>query len=159
MLAMNPDGTGAPFRERSNMALLMTTAVIYGGVFLGILSDPTNAFLAAGLLVAAVVLQVVALIIAHIAFALGTRQEPDDERDAIIEMRSTRYSDYILGGGVVLSIAAIIAQQAVAQAAGTDAPDTILLHPLLVGHFLLFAFVLSEVVRFATRAISYRRGL
>jgi len=33
------------------------------------------------------------------------------------------------------------------------------LHPMLAGQFLLFCFVGSEVVRLATQAVSYRRGV
>ena len=50
---MNPSGTGAPFRERSNWAQLITTVVIYGAMLIAILSAPSNAFLTAVLLAAA----------------------------------------------------------------------------------------------------------
>lgn len=172
---MNAEGTGAPFREGSNLALLVTTVVIYGGVLVAILVDPTNPFLAGGSLVAAVVLQVIALIVIHIALAAGTRQEPDDERDTAIELRSTRFSQYILGGGVMVAVFAIIVQQVMrtpgeaaleagrlaesANALASLGETPLWLHPMIVGHFLLFTFVLSEIVRFATRAIDYRRGL
>lgn len=175
---MNAEGTGAPFREGSNLAQLITTMVIYGGLLVAILTDPTNPFLAGVSIAVAVVLQVIALIIIHVFIAVGTREEPDDERDAAIELRSTRFSRYILGGGVMVALFAIITQQALgmlepaalevgaSNSAAVEAASTLgsfseaplWCQPMLVGHFLLFTFVLAEVVRFIARAVDYRHG-
>lgn len=155
---MNEDGTGATFRERSTWATLSSTLVIYGGLFLAVLPDPTNAVRTAVLWAIAVVLQVAWLVVTHVGIALGSPQEPDDERLLDIERRSTRHSDWVIGGGVLLGVAALLAQQVAHQVTGLDGSDSTWLHPMLVVQWLLLAFVASEVVRLATTAVDHRFG-
>lgn len=157
---MNPDGTGTSFRLRSTWAQLVIIAVLYGGALIGISLDPANPFRTAGFLISATVLLTIALAVVHIPIALLTSRDPDDERDAAIELRSTRYSQYILSGGVVFAIMAIVAQQVAAQQAlgETASPPALILNPLLVGHFLVLVLVGSEVVRLATQLVDYHRG-
>ena len=157
---MNPDGTGTSFRLRSTWAQLVSITVLYGGALIGISIDPTNPLVTAGFLTAATILLVIALVVLHIPMALLTRHDPDDERDAAIQLRSTRYSSYILSGGVVTAIIAIVAQQVVTQhTVGEPAnPSALILNPLLIGDFLVLALVASELVRLATQLVDYHRG-
>ena len=158
---MNPEGTGALFHERSAWAQFATLAVVYTGVGIGILQDPTDPFRAAWLLGGSVVVLVLFHVLLHIVIAVRTPAEPDDERDAAIRLRSTRYSQMLLATGVLLCVTGLIVQQALASASGGSAAgiDPLWLHPLLAGYVLLLFFVASELVRLATRAVSYRRGI
>lgn len=152
---MNVDGTGATFREQSTWAQLITTVSIYGVVLVAILMDATNAPRTAWLLGGGVLVQVMALAVFHAVIAVRAPAEPDDERDWAIDLRSDRYSRFILGTGVVLAIGAIVVQGILA---GGHDRGSILLHPLLTAQVLLLFLVGSEVVRLGTRAVAYRRG-
>ena len=152
---MNESGTGATFRERWNWALLGTTILAYGVVVILTLSDPLNAVRTAFLLLGAVLAQVIALVGVAIVLALTSPSEPDDERDLLIALRSTRYSHWILGGGALLAVLALIGQQFIHDVGGGS---SFWASPLLVGHFLMVSFLGAEVVRVSTRAFDYRRG-
>ena len=156
-LTMNTNGTGATFRARLNRALLGSTVLIYGVALLIILRDPGDALLTTVTLVGAAIAQTVALTCMSMVLAVTTPDEPDDERDHDIELRSTRVSRWIVLIGMFAAIVLLILQQLALQA-GEALPTSLRDQPLFVGHILVLAFVGSEIVRFATLAASYRRG-
>jgi hypothetical protein len=149
---MNQNGTGADFREVSNLACLVTTALLYPALLvIAFLSPAPVSWI--GLLIAGVALQTVVLIVVHALAALFTRAEPDDERVAAIAHRSDRISGVVLGVGVVLVIGLTVVQGlADPERAGTFAS------PIFTGYVLLACFVVSELIRMTHAAILYRRG-
>jgi len=118
-------------------------------------SEPTNAVRFAWALGGALVLMVAILIVLHIVIALLTREQPDDERDGLIRLRSNRFSSYFMVVGILLAINCVLLQQIIG---GELADHSFFMHPLFTGHLLLFSLVLSECTRLLTEAISYRRG-
>ncbi|GJM19692.1 MAG: hypothetical protein DHS20C14_19050 [Phycisphaeraceae bacterium] len=147
---MNPSGTGAAFRERSNLACLVTTALIYPAIIAIALAAPTPVSLV-GLLIAGVAAQVVALIALHIVWAITTRDEPDDERVRTIGHRADRLAGVVLGVGVFLVVMLTIAQ----GFRPADDP-TLFASPIFTGYVLFACFVASELVRMSLTAIAYR---
>lgn len=153
---MNSKGTGATFREQSTWATLVTTVIVYVALLFAVLYDPGNAWRTAWLLGAAVVVEIGVLVLAHIVLAIRAREEPDDERDAAVALRSLRYSHVVLGAGIVLSILGLLAGQILRSR--EDALPVAILDPLWIGHWLVFCLVLSEIARLVSRVIGYRRG-
>lgn len=153
--AMNPDGTGASFRELSAWAQLVSLTVAYVAVVAVSLAEPTNALRLAVACAGGLVLLVAAMIVTHSILAASTRQQPDDERDIQIRLRSSRYADILLAVGVLLAFNTLLLQQIVG---GAKAPDWFWFHPLFTGHLLLFSLFLSEFARLITQAVCYRRG-
>lgn len=151
---MNTTGTGADFHERSNLACLGTTVLIYPALLVWAFQDPTPGTLLA-LLIAGVVMQVAALAVLHIITALVTRQEPDDERVAAIGQRSDRLSGIVLSVGVFGVISLTIAQGFLAPSEPGAASFG---SPVLTGLVLLACFVTAELVRMGHAAILYRKG-
>lgn len=151
---MNTAGTGADFQERSNLACLITTAVIYPAILVIAFLNPVPGVLI-GLLVAGVVLQVIALGVLHVLAALFTRAEPDDERVRTIGHRSDRLGGLVLAAGVFLVVCLTIAQ-------GLAAPEGFapgsFASPIITGYVLLAVFVLSELTRMAHAAVLHRRA-
>lgn len=148
---MNESGTGAAFHERSNLVCLVTTALIFPPVLFFAFRDPTPGRLL-GLLVLAVILQVAALIVAHIALAVVTRPEPDDERIRAIAERSDRVSGLVLSAGVFGVVALTIAQGFAGSDAGSFAS------PVLTGCVLCACLAVSELTRMAHAAVLHRRA-
>jgi TRAP-type C4-dicarboxylate transport system permease large subunit len=147
---MNHSGTGADFHERSNLACLVTTALIYPGLLVGAFVVPVSL---TGLLIVGVILQVIALVVLHVLVAIFTRQEPDDERVESIKDRSDRVSGVVLSVGVFLVILLTIVQgwQNPAQAGSFGSP-------VFTGLVLFAWFVVAELTRMAHAAVLYRRG-
>jgi len=158
---MNTKGTGATFRELSSWATLASITLAYLVVVIGAWPDPTSATRLAYLIGGAIVFQIIVLIVSHALLAAVTNEQPSDERDAAIELRSTRWSKYILCSGVILTIGIILVQQIIVGSSGEmDNSETLLLHhPLLIGHVLIGVLFFSEVVRLGTQAVDYRRGV
>jgi len=149
---MNHNGTGADFHERSNLACLVTTALIYPALLVGAFMAPTPMTLV-GLLIVGVILQVIALVVLHVLLAIFTRQEPDDERVRSITHRSDRLSGVVLSVGVFLVIMLTIVQGSMNPTqAGSFAS------PVFTGYVLLAWFVGAELTRMAHAAVLYRRG-
>lgn len=149
---MNHSGTGADFRERSNLACLVTTALIYPALLVLAFAAPTPLSLV-GLLVVGVSLQVVLLVALHVLNALSTRQEPDDERVAAISHRSDRASGVVLSVGVFLVIGLTIVQ-------GFTSPidPGSFTSPVFTGCVLFACFIVAEITRMAHAAVLYRRS-
>ncbi len=148
---MNPSGTGAAFRERSNLACLLTTVLIYPAVLAFALPFASPVALVMPL-IAGVVLQVVILIVLHAVLALTTREEPDDERVRAIGHRADRIAGVVLSVGVMLVVGFTIIQQGAFLA---NLPD-VAASPIFTGYVLFAVFVASEVIRMSLTALAYR---
>lgn len=149
---MNNTGTGAAFRERSNLACLVTTALIYPALLVFAFMYPTPMTLV-GLLIGGVVVQVLLLIVLHIAAALFSPQEPDDERVIAIGHRASRHAGLILGIGVFLVITLTVVQGFVYPPGGS-----LMASPILTGYVLFGVVLVSELARMSMTALSFRRG-
>ncbi|NQU48953.1 MAG: hypothetical protein HQ519_09935 [Planctomycetes bacterium] len=130
-----------------------------GGLYVAVVaitwSQPTDAVRFAWALGGALVFMVAILIVLHIVIALLTKEQPEDERDDLIRLRSSRFSSYFLVIGILLAINCVLLQQITG---GELADRSFFMHPLFTGHLLLFCLVISECIRLLTEAISYRRG-
>ncbi len=133
------------FRERSLWIQLLSTAAVYSAYFLAVALGVTGAA-AASLLVGVIALQGVAGIVLGVYFAVRTRPEPADERDRAIARGATRVAYFVLAGGVMLVIVALLW--------GSSAWG----RPFLTGNLLLACFVVSEVVRQGAQVVAYRKG-
>lgn len=92
-----------------------------------------------------IVARIVIVIIFTILHTIATHQaEPDitDERDRLIELRSTRYGLYVFGLGFLLAMATL----------ALDQPPTVMFLALLL------TGMMSEIVSEAAQFIAYRRG-
>lgn len=147
---MNSTGTGAVFREWSNLACLVTTALIYPILLVRAMASPSPYALAA-LLVIGIGVQVIVLILVHIAAAVLTRREPDDERVRAIEHRAARLGGGVLSVGVFGVIGLTLLQATMLGREGGFAAS-----PLLTGYVLFGVVFLAEVFRMAIVAVGYR---
>ncbi len=152
LMDMNLSGTGADFHERSNLASLVTTALIYPALLVVAFSSPTSLSLI-GLLIVGVAAQVFALIILHALAALRTRPEPDDERITAIQRRAGRVSSAVLSVGVFLVIGLTVVQ---GMASPTEAVS--FASPIFTGSVLFACFIAAELTRMVHAAVLYRRG-
>ncbi len=156
---MNNRGTGADYREKSAWASLMTTGLVYAVVLTSIAAAPESLFGTVGVLIVGVVMQTLAMIVLHIVFAMGTPEEPDDERDLLIQMRSGRAAGWILSIAVVCAIGALLVQQFVLDVTGKPVAELdVIANPIAVSHLLLFSLVIAEMTRHASVVVAYRRG-
>jgi hypothetical protein len=152
---MNTTGTGASFRQLSARTQLITLAFVYCGVLITTLLDPTNPSRTGWVLGAGVIVLIIVLAILHAYIALRTPTEPDDERDIHLELRASRFSQLVLGTGVVLAIGILITQQ-IWSGFGEASP--FLTSPLLASQILLFCLVSAEMLRLTLQLQGYRRG-
>ena len=136
------------FREKSawiNFVLLLAFGIYFGQVAAHLL-DPTRPHanylqLFVLLVVAIVVLE----IFTHAVIAFRSPREaqtPIDERERLIELRSTRPAFYVLLVGAFLSVGTIH------MGANT----------WLLAHCVLFAIWIAELTRYGSQLYHYRRG-
>lgn len=152
---MNEAGTGAAFRERSNLAGLITTALIYPlTLFLIFMDTEPSPNKLIWMISGAIGLQIGATILLNIVASISTRQEPDDERVQAIERQGSRVSGLILNLGVTLTIGWLIFQSIM------NPPELLEFSgsPLSTAYVLMAALVVAELASYITRAIAYRRS-
>jgi hypothetical protein len=101
--------------------------------------EPTRLSVVA-VLFGSTILMIVVSIIGHIAVA--RRQEAPDERDRLIDARSTRFGYHAMAVGVWGVIFLAIAGP----------------QPALLAYAALGAFVLAELVRLSSQLVMYRLG-
>ena len=136
------------FREKSTwitFVLLLAFGIYFGDVAVHML-DPTrpqgNYLLVFVLLVVAIV---VLEVITHVAIAIRSPREaqtPIDERERLIELRSTRPAFFVLLVGAFLSVGTI----------------HIGASTWVLAHCVLFAIWMAELTRYGSRLYHYRRG-
>ncbi len=137
------------FREKSAWISLVSTVLLFGyyyGVALPTLlrrtDDHTSIF---SHLVGVVILLIIIQVVLHIAVAVSNlkdAQEGADERDRLIQLKATRVSYTVLVLGAWGTILIMFKASS----------------PLILGHLILFFFVLAELAGYTTRLIQYRRG-
>ncbi|WP_375283339.1 hypothetical protein [Marinicauda pacifica] len=138
------------FQEKSNLAILVITAGVFGWYF-GIVIPPffdletaPPAAAVGGLLIGLALFLVALTVIAHILLAALSPKQADqsDERDRAIETRADARSGYVLAVGAVLSLGLLVFGAA----------------PFWAANALLASLAASEIAKGVLRAIDYRRG-
>jgi magnesium-transporting ATPase (P-type) len=149
---------GMSFREKSAWVCFITTLIVWIPYFAYVVQLFQRGELSAGPIIAAfigaVVFQTALGIVAFIAIAIRSRQEPKDERDMAIESKGYKNAYFVLAFACLFAISWIIVY---AVAAGPESAAR-LLTPTAMSQMLLFCFVAAEATRYGTQAISYRRG-
>ena len=142
------------FQEKSNAAMLVITAAVYGWYFVTSVGSvfggdlPPDAALAVTnvKMLLTVVIIVAVSIVAHILIAIMAPSEANeaaDERDKLIEMRGDQR------GGFVLALFALLAM----GLAMLGKP------PVLFANAILAGLVAGELVKGVSKLIDYRRGV
>jgi hypothetical protein len=146
------------FREKSAWACAATIIAVFVPYFVYVFRlFERHELTASSILpsfIGAIVVQVALLVTAHIVFAIRAKQEQKDERDLAIESKSF-YNAYFVwaffaffGVGWVIMYTIAVGSAAAAQ----------VLTPITISQMVLFCFVMAEVTKYLTQAISYRRG-
>ena len=135
------------FREKSAWITLIAILFVSAGYVLHVprIFEPDPGYwelhVVALMTVTFVVIEVVAHAVLFLRFPKDART-PKDERERLIDLKATRLGAYVY---VLGSFAAIVA--------GSHASG------LATGVWVLFAFVIAEIVNYAARIIYYRRGV
>ena len=146
------------YRELGAWASLIVTGFVYVPYFSWVLQRFLENRLGAGdllgVFVGAVTTQVIFLVVIHIALAILLKDEPRDERDRIIEAKSSHLAYNILSISTVIAAVWIVIGGPVSAV-----PDvTPYLSPIFLSQVFLFLCILAETVKYLTQGICYRRG-
>ena len=132
------------FREKSLWVVVLSTVVVYAFYFWRAVAigsaDPGRV---GGLFLEAVILLVALQVAGQIAIAVGTRPQPDDERDRLIAMAATRNAYWVL----------------VVSAWGVLGIAVLSLGTFWTVHAMLLAIVLAELARWGSQLFYYRHGV
>lgn len=146
------------FRERLAWVCLLTTVTLYAFYFSHIVkllrADALSSSALLGSFIGVVALQTVIAIVAGIAVAVGTRNDPKDERDRAISGRANRNAYVVLAFGVGCVIFGEMA-----CAVFPAFCWSIFATPAASSQVLFFCFVVAEIAKYFTEAISYRGGI
>jgi hypothetical protein len=143
------------FREKSAWACLVTTVLVFVPYFGYVFRLYAVGELSPGSIIAAflavVMVQSCMNIAAHIVFAIQLRQSPKDERDRLIESRSFRNAYLVLACSTLLLMMAVVL---LAKSISTDP----VVSAVVVSQVVFLSFVVAELIKYLTQAISYRQG-
>lgn len=135
------------FQEKSIWISLATISLIFGYYFIRIFQmiagNEIDAIQSIVILITLIVLVIIVEIVFHIIIALRTKPEAKDERDRLIELKATRNAYFLLVFGIFISIGSIAAS----------------VQPFIVAHVIMFFFILSEIAKFLTQLVYYRKGV
>ena len=146
------------YRELGAWASLIVTGFVYVPYFSWVLQRFLENRLGAGdllgVFLGAVFTQIFFLVGIHIGLAILLKEEPRDERDRVIDAKSSHLAYN------VLSISSVIAAVwIVIGAAGWSLPGIMrYLDPIFLSQVFLFLCILAETVKYLTQGICYRRG-
>lgn len=148
------------FQEKSILGSLVITVIVFAYYFLEVFKVFTadTSYAAASLpplLIGVVIAIVIIEAVYHSLIALRSRPEREDERDRLIEAKATRIAYYVLVTGCVLTIGHATISAYLYQ----DVPGRALAGPIITANFVLFFFIVAEIVGFAMQLYYYRRGV
>jgi heme/copper-type cytochrome/quinol oxidase subunit 2 len=135
------------FREKSAWIILVTLVLVTVAYLLHIFPHtltPESSGARFHMLAVSIIAFVVIVVIAHVVVAIMSPRDaktPTDERERLIELRSTAISSYVYA---FLSLASIATIHAGANQFG-------------VAYLVTLSFALAEIVNYAMRVILYRR--
>jgi uncharacterized membrane protein YciS (DUF1049 family) len=147
------------FQEKSVFGSLGITILLFGSYFIEVMqaltSDSPNSLdnlpsTLVGYIIAIVIVEA----IYHIAIAMGSKNEEEDERDKLISARATQISYYVLAAGSIGIVGHILILVTIGESF-----SKFQLHPIYLANLIFFAFIISEVVGFAMQLYYYRRGV
>jgi len=166
--------------ERISWVALVVTGVVSVWYFALVLPAPGDSHLfGVGMAVFAFILIITAIFVAIASESLlrwvqrrtggdPSRRDQLDERDRLINLRAGRNAYVVLFGSVVLVLGLIPMIQMMRSFAwpgGPALPNTVLVRMLtgpldgpLIAQWLLLALTLSDLCKYVTRIVSYRRG-
>jgi ABC-type Fe3+-siderophore transport system permease subunit len=147
------------YRELGAWASLIVTGFVYVPYFSWVLQRFLENRLAAddllGVFLGAVFTQIFFLVGIHVALAILLKEEPRDERDRIIDAKSSHLAYNILS---ILSVVAAV-WIVIGGVASASVPEVVRhLQPILLSQVFLFLCILAETVKYLTQGICYRRG-
>lgn len=148
------------FKEKSVMASLVVTLLIFGWYFYHVFSNLTlteNEVLRVSDLAGTIVLIVILEVIIQSFIAIKSKNDKADERDRLIEFASRRNGYWTLCIGIWVLLFHLLV-----EGSGTwfnFYHNLIFTSPLYLAHLLLLLFVLGEVVSFVTQIYYYRKGI
>lgn len=152
------------FKEKSTWISLVITLGIFGYYFINIwqlasLPPEVAKERALDLLSYVIVVTIILEAVFHGMLAATNHKAADlgaDERDKLLEYKSNNLGYTVLAVGVIIVLGRLIFVEHFPQLTVAGSSLGI---PMLTAHLLLFAFILSEIVRFSALVIHYRRGM
>lgn len=148
------------FKEKSVIASLLVTLLIFGWYFYQVFSNLTltgNGTLSISDLVGAIVLIVILEIVVQSFISIRNKNSLEDERDKLIELASRRNGYWTLCIGIWVLLFHLLV-----EGSGTwfnFYHHLIFTSPSYLAHLLLLLFVLAEVVSFVSQIYYYRKGI
>ena len=147
------------YRELGAWASLIVTCFVYVPYFSWVLrrflEDRLGADDLLGVFLGAVFSQVFFLVVIHITLAIVLKEEPKDERDRIIEAKSSHFAYNVLSISSVLASVWIV----IGGVASASVPEVMRhLQPIFLSQIFLFLCILAETAKYLTQGICYRRG-
>jgi hypothetical protein len=137
------------FREKSAWISFVLLLVVFGAYFWSVgsvleggIEYETGLMVQIGLIIAFVVLEIV-LHLAIVVQAPSEARAPRDERERLIEMRSTRIAFHVL----VLGALGCVGLMHITRSAWA------------IGQHVLLAIVVAQLVRFGAQIVYFRRGV
>lgn len=128
------------FREKSAWISIVAIVLVYGFYGFQLLHRVPTRLGVVAMLIGSTILMIIVSVVGHILVA--RRVEIPDERDRLIDARSTRFGYHAMAAGVWgLIFLALAAPQ-----------------PAVVAYGALGAFILAELVRLGAQLVMYRRG-
>lgn len=148
------------YRELGAWASLIVTGFVYvpyfSWVFRRFLENRLAADDLLGVFLSAVFTQIFFLVGIHIAMAIVLKDEPRDERDRIIDAKSSHLAYNVLSISAVLVAVWIV----IGGVASASVPEFMRhLQPIFLSQVFLFLCILAETVKYLTQGICYRRGI
>jgi hypothetical protein len=138
------------FREKSLWFLLLSLVVAFGAYFSSVLPARLANIAPAQVMtfVCMLILLVIVEVVGQVMLVIASRRElaapiQSDERDALINLRSTRLASYVLATGVFCSLCVAL----------------IVPGNFAFVHVLLSFWVLAQAVEIVSQLILYRRGV
>lgn len=152
------------YKEKTLIASLIVTLLIFGWYFVGVFSNMTanpgeepRLSNLIGIVILAAILEGIT------ASFFGKRNEAGlvDERDRLIERVSYRNSYWALCIGVWFILIQLFFESSGIPAISDrfSLQHLIFSSPVYIAHLLLLFFVLSEVIHFSTQLFYYRKGI
>ena len=138
------------FREKSAWICLLSTLLVFTPYFVhvwGLFQQgrPVNVAEIWVSFALAVVVQTVITVATHIALAWQAAREPEDERDTVIDSMAYRRAYIVLSVSIALLLCLSV-----------WGPE---MSVIAIGQWLLFAFVVAEVTKYAGQVVGYRHGV
>jgi hypothetical protein len=155
------------FKEKSicgTLAAVTVVAVLYFWTVVEMLGAGAVNLVALGkLAVSLTIFFIVVEVVLHAVLALRSPREAEageDERDRLIELKGERVGSLLLGTGVAFTIGHIALNALIGSAPGAPPALTELLSSshFVTANLLLFSLTVSEIGKYVSQLLYYRRG-